>query len=103
MRPSVQPGKVCSSRTLPLMPPINALSRRLARTSTLTTWHGNPLRLPNPLLRQPIQFHTAVDSRVQTGLATVPELLQAKQQLAQARFDLEKARGSERDAFVDLM
>jgi outer membrane protein len=47
--------------------------------------------------------HTAVDSRVKTGLATVPELLQAEQQLAQARFDLEKARGSERDAFVDLM
>ena len=47
--------------------------------------------------------YTAVDSRVKTGLATVPELLQAEQQLAQARFDLEKARGSERDAFVDLM
>ena len=25
------------------------------------------------------------------------------QQLAQAQFDVEKARGSERDAFVDLM
>jgi outer membrane protein TolC len=37
------------------------------------------------------------------GLATEPELLQANQQLAQAQFDLEKARGSERDAFVDLM
>jgi len=45
----------------------------------------------------------AVEARVTSGLATQPELLQATQQLAQARFDLEKARGSERDAFVDLM
>ena len=45
----------------------------------------------------------AVESRVTNGLATEPEFLQAKQQLAQAQFDLEKARGSERDAFVDLM
>src|SRR5271165_5021290 len=47
--------------------------------------------------------HSAVQARVTTGLATEPELLQAEQQLAQAQFDLEKARGSERDAFVDLM
>jgi outer membrane protein len=47
--------------------------------------------------------HTAVQARVTNGLATQPDLLQATQQLAQARFDLEKARGSERDAFVDLM
>jgi outer membrane protein len=47
--------------------------------------------------------HSAVDARVNSGLATAPELLQAEQQLAQANFDLEKARGSERDAFVDLM
>jgi outer membrane protein TolC len=47
--------------------------------------------------------HTAVEARVTNGLATQPELFQATQQLAQARFDLEKARGSERDAFVDLM
>jgi len=46
---------------------------------------------------------TAVQARVANGLATQPELLQAEQQLAQAQFDLEKARGSERDAFVDLM
>ena len=47
--------------------------------------------------------HSAVEARVTNGLATQPELLQATQQLAQARFDLEQARGSERDAFVDLM
>ncbi|MBV8378219.1 MAG: TolC family protein [Verrucomicrobia bacterium] len=47
--------------------------------------------------------HSAVEARVTTGLATQPELLQAQQQLAQSQFDLEKARGSERDAFVDLM
>lgn len=47
--------------------------------------------------------HSEVKARVTSGLATQPELLQAEQQLAQANFDLEKARGSEKDAFVDLM
>jgi outer membrane protein len=47
--------------------------------------------------------HSAVEARVSSGLATQPERLQAEQQLAQANFDLEQARGSERDAFVDLM
>ncbi len=47
--------------------------------------------------------HSAVVARVTNGLATQPDLLQAKQQLAQAQFDLEKARGSEQDAFVELM
>src|SRR6516162_741692 len=46
---------------------------------------------------------SAVAARVQHGLATQPEFLQAEQQLAQAQFNLEKARGSERDDFVDLM
>ena len=45
----------------------------------------------------------AVQARVQNGLATQPEFLQAEQQLAQAQFNLEKARGSAQDAFVDLM
>jgi outer membrane protein len=45
----------------------------------------------------------AVQARLQNGLATQPEYLQAEQQLAQAQFNLEKARGSEQDAFVDLM
>jgi outer membrane protein len=47
--------------------------------------------------------HSAVEARVANGLATQPDFLQAKQQLAQAQFNLEKARGSEQDAFVDLM
>lgn len=47
--------------------------------------------------------NSAAQARVANGLATQPESLQAQQQLAQAQFDLEKARGSERDAFVDLM
>jgi outer membrane protein len=47
--------------------------------------------------------HSAVQARVENGLATQPDFLQAKQQLAQAQFNLEKAQGSERDAFVDLM
>jgi outer membrane protein len=47
--------------------------------------------------------YSAVDARVREGLATQPDLLQASQQLAQSRYDLERARGSERDAFVDMM
>ena len=47
--------------------------------------------------------HSAVDARVSEGLATQPDLLQASQQLAQSQYDLERARGSERDAFVDMM
>src|SRR5205823_2804030 len=47
--------------------------------------------------------HSAVQARLVNGLATQPDLLQAEQQLAQAQFNLEKARGSQRDAFVDLM
>src|SRR5580704_2032286 len=47
--------------------------------------------------------HSAVEARVNSDLATQPELLQAEQQLAQAMFDLEKARASERDDLVDLM
>jgi outer membrane protein len=47
--------------------------------------------------------HSAVKARVENGLATQPEYLQAQQQLAQAQFNLEKAQGAERDAFVDLM
>jgi outer membrane protein len=47
--------------------------------------------------------HSAVEARVENGLATQPEFLQAKQQLTQAQFNLEKAHGAERDALVDLM
>ena len=45
----------------------------------------------------------AVEARFNTGLATQPEVLQAKQQLAQSRFDLEKALGSQTDSLVDLL
>jgi outer membrane protein len=45
----------------------------------------------------------AVEARFNTGLATQPELLQAKQQLAQSRFDREKALGSQTDSLVDLL
>jgi outer membrane protein len=47
--------------------------------------------------------HSAVKARLENSLATQPEYLQAQQQLAEAQFNLEKARGFERDAFVDLM
>jgi outer membrane protein len=45
----------------------------------------------------------AVETRFKNGLATQPEVLQARQQLAQSRFDLEKALGSQTDSFVDLL
>ena len=45
----------------------------------------------------------AVEARFQNGLATKPEVLQAKQQLAQSQFDLQKALGAETDSRVDLL
>lgn len=45
----------------------------------------------------------AVGERFKTGLATQPEALQATQQLAQSRFDLQRALGSQTDALVDLL
>jgi outer membrane protein len=47
--------------------------------------------------------HDAVAARFKNGLATQPELLQAEQQLAQSRFDLERALGSRTDSLVDLL
>src|SRR6202043_2784900 len=45
----------------------------------------------------------AVQARVDNGLATKPELLQAEQQTAQAAFDVEAAVGAESDARVALV
>src|SRR5215813_5638228 len=45
----------------------------------------------------------AVQARIDNGLATIPELLQAQQQSAQAAFDLEAALGAESDARVALV
>jgi outer membrane protein len=47
--------------------------------------------------------HEAVEARFQNGLATKPEELQARQQLAQSQFDLQKALGAETDSLVDLL
>jgi outer membrane protein len=47
--------------------------------------------------------HEAVEARFQNGLATKPEVLQARQQLAQSQFDLRKALGAETDSRVDLL
>jgi outer membrane protein TolC len=47
--------------------------------------------------------HEAVEARFQNGLATKPEVLQARQQLAQSQFDLQKALGAETDSLVDLL
>src|SRR6184192_1320862 len=45
----------------------------------------------------------AVQARVDNGLATKPELLQAQQQSAQSAFDVEATTGSESDARVALV
>src|SRR6267378_834332 len=45
----------------------------------------------------------AVQARVDNGLATKPELLQAQQQTAQTAFDVEATTGLESDARVDLV
>jgi outer membrane protein len=45
----------------------------------------------------------AVQARIDNGLATKPELLQAQQQTAQAEFDVEAAVGAESDARVALV
>jgi outer membrane protein TolC len=47
--------------------------------------------------------HEAVEARFQNGLATKPEELQARQQLAQSQFDLQKALGAQTDSRVDLL
>src|SRR6202011_3129689 len=45
----------------------------------------------------------AVQARVDNGLATKPELLQAQQQSAQSAFDVEATTGAESDARVALV
>ena len=45
----------------------------------------------------------AVEARFQNGLATKPDELQARQQLAQSQFDLQKALGAQTDSRVDLL
>ena len=45
----------------------------------------------------------AVQARIDSGLATKPELLQAQQQSAQSAFDVEATRGAESDARVALV
>lgn len=45
----------------------------------------------------------AVQARIDNGLATKPELLQAQQQSAQSEFDVEATTGAESDARVALM
>src|SRR6266404_2229564 len=45
----------------------------------------------------------AVQARIDNGLATKPELLQAQQQTAQSAFDVEATTGAESDARVDLV
>src|SRR4029077_21204924 len=52
------------------------------------------VRVAQSALETSTTVNEAVEARFKTGLATQPEVLQAKQQLAQSRFDLQKALGS---------
>jgi outer membrane protein len=61
------------------------------------------VRVAQSALETSTAVNDAVEARFKTGLATQPEVLQAKQQLAQSRFDLQKALGSQTDALVDLL
>jgi outer membrane protein len=61
------------------------------------------VRVAQSALDTSTSVNDAVEARFQSGLATQPEVLQAKQQLAQSRFDLQKALGSQTDALVDLL
>src|SRR5258708_21816081 len=61
------------------------------------------VRLAQSALDTATTVSESVEARFNTGLATQPEVLQAKQQLAQSRFDLEKALGSQTDSLVDLL
>jgi outer membrane protein len=61
------------------------------------------VRVAQSALETATTVSEAVEARFNTGLATQPELLQARQQLAQSRFDREKALGSQTDSLVDLL
>ena len=61
------------------------------------------VRVAQSSLETASTVNEAVEARFQNGLATQPEVLQAKQQLAQSQFDLRKALGAETDSRVDLL
>jgi outer membrane protein len=61
------------------------------------------VRVAHSSLETATTVHEAVEARFQNGLATKPEVLQARQQLAQSQFDLQKALGAETDSRVDLL
>src|SRR5260221_5383335 len=63
----------------------------------------NAVQVARSALETASSVSEALEARLNTGLATQPELVQAKQQLAQSRFDLEKALGSQTDSLVDLL
>ncbi|MBV8212070.1 MAG: TolC family protein [Verrucomicrobia bacterium] len=61
------------------------------------------VRVAHSALDTSTSVNEAVEARFKVGLATQPEVLQAKQQLAQSQFDLQKALGSQTDSLVDLL
>ena len=61
------------------------------------------VRVAQSALETASTVNDAVQARFKNGLATQPELLQAQQQLAQSRFDLARALGSQTDSLVDLL
>ena len=61
------------------------------------------VRVAQSALESSNTVNEAVEARYDNGLATQPEVLQARQQLAQSRFDLQKALGGQTDSRVDLL
>jgi outer membrane protein len=61
------------------------------------------VRVAQSALETSNTVNEAVEARFNNGLATQPEVLQARQQLAQSRFDLQKELGAQTDSRVDLL
>jgi outer membrane protein len=61
------------------------------------------LRVAEQAVKNATVVQDAVDVRRAQGLATVVEVAQARRQLAEARFNLERARGSESAAYQELI
>jgi outer membrane protein TolC len=63
----------------------------------------NAVRVAQSAVETASTVNAAVEWRFIAGEATQPELLQARAQLAQSRFDQERALGNQTDSLVDLL
>ncbi|MBV8969811.1 MAG: TolC family protein, partial [Verrucomicrobia bacterium] len=85
----------------------NATHQKLVFDVSKGFYNYNNQRDAVRVARSDLETSTTVDAAVEDrfnyGLATLPEVLQAKQQLAQSRYALEKALGSQADSLTDLL